>query len=72
MGTMKKLINLLLVERSMSKKELAKKLGTSSSNLSGKLSRDNFSEKELQDIAEACDATFIGSFVLNGTGKEIK
>ncbi len=72
MGTMAKLINLLLIERKMSKKELAQRLGTTQSNISGKLRRDNFSEKELQDIAKACDATFSGSFTLNDTGKEIK
>ncbi len=72
MGTMARLINLMLVERKMSKKDLAAKLGTSQSNLSGKLSRDNFSEKELQEIAQACNATFAGAFVLNDTGKEIK
>lgn len=72
MGTMAKLINLLLVERAMKKKDLAEKLGISQSNFSGKLNRDNFSENELQDIAKACDATFTGSFVLNDTGKEIK
>ncbi len=72
MGTMGKLINLLLIERNMGKKELAEKLGTTPSNISGKLRRDNFSEKELQDIAKACNATFAGGFVLNDTGKEIK
>lgn len=69
---MAKLVNLLLVERSMKKKELAERLGTSLSNISGKLTRDNLSEKELRDIAAACDATFAGSFILNDTGKEIK
>ena len=72
MGTMAKLINLLLIERNMVKKELAEKLGTTPSNISGKLRRDNFSEKELQDIANACNATFTGGFILNDTGKEIK
>ncbi|MCQ5130993.1 helix-turn-helix transcriptional regulator [Butyricicoccus faecihominis] len=72
MGTMSKLINLLLIERNMSKKELAEKIGTTPSNISGKLRRDNFSEKELQDIAKVCDATFQGIFILNETGKEIK
>lgn len=72
MGTMAKLINLLLIERDMEKKELAQRLNTSSSNISGKLRRDNFSEKELQDIAQACNATFSGRFILNDTGKEIK
>lgn len=69
---MAKLINLLLVEQNIGKKELAEKLGTTPSNISGKLRRDNFSEKELHDIAKACDATFQGTFILNGTGKEIK
>ena len=69
---MSKLINLLLIERNMSKKELAEKIGTTPSNISGKLRRDNFSEKELQDIAKVCDATFQGIFILNETGKEIK
>ncbi|WP_050698754.1 helix-turn-helix domain-containing protein [Anaeromassilibacillus senegalensis] len=61
----------LLRERKIKKKELAEKLGTTASNLSGKLNRDNFSEKELQEIAEACNATFEGSFILNDTGKTI-
>lgn len=72
MGTMAKLVNLLLIERNMKKKDLAEKLGTTLSNLSSKLSRDNLSEKDLQDIAKACDATFVGSFVLNDSGREIK
>lgn len=72
MGTMAKLIKLLLIERNMAKQDLAKALNTTPSNLSGKLSRDNFSEKELQEIAEVCNATFTGSFTLNDTGKEIK
>jgi len=70
--SMAKLINFLLVERNIGKKELAEKLGTTPSNISGKLRRDNFSEKELQDIASVCNATFSGSFILNDTGKEIK
>lgn len=51
--------------------ELADKLNTTPSNLSGKLKRDNFSEKELQDIAEACGATFEGNFIITSTGKKI-
>ena len=70
MGTMAKLINLLLIERNMGKKELAEKLGTTQSNLSGKLRRDNFSEKELHDIARACGVTFKGSFILED-GRQI-
>ena len=35
------------------------------------LKRDNFSEKELNQIAEILNATFEGNFVLNDTGKSI-
>ena len=41
------------------------------SNLSGKLKRDNFSEKELQEIASACGATFEGNFTIVGSEKNI-
>lgn len=71
MGTMTKKINMLLIEAGIEKKELASRLNTSPSNLSGKLKRDNFSEAELQTIAEACNATFKGLFIMNETGKEI-
>ena len=36
MGTMAKKINLLLIEVGMTKQELARRLGTTPSNLSGK------------------------------------
>ncbi len=68
---MAKKINMLLIETDINKQELADKLNTTPSNLSGKLKRDNFSEKELQDIAEACGATFEGNFIITSTGKKI-
>ncbi len=71
MGTMAKKINMLLIETGISKQELAQRLKTTPSNLSGKLKRDNFSEAELQDIATACGATFEGTFVVTKTGKQI-
>lgn len=70
MGTMTKKINMLLIEMGLTKQELAKRLGTTPSNLSGKLKRDNFSELELQEIAAACGATFEGKFITD-TGKQI-
>lgn len=59
---MAKKIKKLLIEENMTLTELAKKLNTSSQNLSGKLKRDNFSEKELTEIAEAVGAKFEGFF----------
>lgn len=71
MGTMAKKIEMLLIELDIPKKDLATRLGTTQSNLSGKLKRDNFSEQELQDIAKACGVSFKGSFIINAIGKEI-
>ena len=61
-----------MLEREVTQMQLAEKLGTSQSNLANKLKRDNFSEKELNQIAEILNATFEGNFVLNDTGKSIQ
>jgi len=70
MGLAKK-VRILLVMRNMNITDLAKKLGKTSQNISNKLQRDNLSEKELHEIAEACDATFESGFKLKDTGEEI-
>jgi len=70
--SMAKLVKALLLERDMTMTDLASILGKTVQNMSAKLRRDNLSEKELQDIAQACNATFTGGFILNDTGKEIK
>lgn len=64
-------VKMLLAARGMSIKDLALKIGTSSQNMTAKLRRDNLSERDLREIAEACDATFEVTFKLNDTGKEI-
>jgi len=64
-------VKMLLVVRNMSTKDLAEKLGTTSQNITAKLRRDNLSENDLHEIANACDATFEGTFTLNDTDKEI-
>ena len=69
---MAKIVRTLLLERDMTLTELADRLGKTVQNMSAKLRRDNLSEKELQDIAKVCDATFVGGFILNDTKKEIK
>lgn len=43
--------------------DLATAIGTSRQNLTNKLNRDNFSEKELQQIAEALGCRFEGYFI---------
>ena len=55
----------------MTQAELADKTKQSRQNLSNKMSRDNFSEKELMTISEAIGCTVKISFIMNDTGEEI-
>lgn len=64
-------IRIAMIKRNMSVKELAARLGCTSQNLSGKFKRDNFSERELQEIAEILECTFEGRFISKDTGEEI-
>lgn len=64
-------IKTILLERGMTIKELAGKINISGNNLSNKLSRDNFSEKELHDIANALGCEYDGIFTFRDTGKKI-
>lgn len=68
---MAKKIRTVLLERDMTIKELAEKIGTNGNNLSNKLSCDNFSKKELRDIAEALDCDYDGIFTLRDSGKMV-
>lgn len=64
-------IKTILLERDMTIKELAEKIGTTGNNLSNKLSRDNLSEKDLRVIADALNCDYDGIFILRDTGKQI-
>lgn len=64
-------IKVILGRRELSISDLAQKLGTSRQNLTNKFARDNFSEKELHDIATALDCKFDALFTLNDTGEMI-
>lgn len=64
-------IKIVLLKRKMTITALAELLGTTRSNLSGKLSRDNFSEKELSEIAEALDCDLEAHFILRDTGEKV-
>lgn len=64
-------IKVLLGRREMTLAQLAESTGQSRQNLSNKMSRDNFSEKDLQEIAEALNCTYKISLVMNDTGEEI-
>lgn len=63
-------IRIILVKRgNISEAELARRLGISPQNLNNKMKRDNFSEKDLQAIAEALNCTYTVSFTMNDTGE---
>jgi hypothetical protein len=63
-------IELVLVKRKLSKVQLAKLLHTSSSNIYNKFRRDNFSEKDMQQIADVLNCTLDLSLTLNDTGEK--
>jgi transcriptional regulator with XRE-family HTH domain len=64
-------ITVILKRRGMTLADLADKTNQSRPNLSNKISRDNFSEKELKEIASVLDCTFESVFKMNDTGEEI-
>jgi len=64
-------VRTLLLMRKTTIKELAEKVGTTGSNLGNKLRRDNFTEKELLQIAEALNCDYRAGFKLRETGEEV-
>ena len=64
-------IKIVLKRRNMTLGELAEQTSQSRQNLSNKMSRDNFSEKELMTIATVLDCTYHAGFTLNDSGDEI-
>ncbi len=64
-------IKVVLKRRGMTLGDLADKTSQSRQNLSNKISRDNFTEKDLQAIAVALDCTYTASFTMNDTGEVI-
>ena len=51
--------------------ELARRLGTTPQNFNNKMKRDNFSEKDLQDIAAALGLQVEINFIDPDTGTKI-
>ena len=64
-------IRIIMVKRDMKLKDLAERLHTSQSNISDKLSRDNFCEKDVIKIAEALGCSAETLFTLNDTGEKV-
>ena len=64
-------IKVVLGRRNMTLGDLAEKTSQTRQNLSNKMSRDNFTEKELRKIADALDCTYYAGFTLNDSGEDI-
>jgi transcriptional regulator with XRE-family HTH domain len=71
MGMTEKIRILLVKRENISEAELARRLDMSTTNLYNRMKRDNFTDKDLQRIAEVLDCTFKAGFTLNDTGEEI-
>ena len=69
--TMGEKIRVLLNRRDMTISQLAERLGQSRQNMSNKMNRDNFSERELYDIAAVLNCTYNAVFKMNDTGEQI-
>lgn len=52
-----KMIKQLLLEKDINTVELARRLGCGTANLYNKYKRNNFSVKELEEIANACEVS---------------
>lgn len=64
-------IKIAMLKRKVNIKELATRLGTTGNNMTNKFKRDNFSEKELIDIANALDCRLDIAMIDNETGQRL-
>lgn len=62
-------IKLVMVKRNMNGKQLAEKMGCTPSNVYNLLKKDDWSEKQLSQVAEILDCTFDAGFTLNDTNE---
>ena len=64
-------IKILLKRRGMTLGDLADKTNQSRQNLSNKMTRDNFSEKEINEIADVLNCDYEASFVMRDSGDKV-
>lgn len=62
-------IKILLIKKGMTITDLAKKMDTSTQNLSNKLKRNDFKMSELREIAEALEVKFEAHFIMEDNMK---
>ena len=64
-------IKIVLKRRGLTMGDLAEKTEQTRQNLSNKMARDNFSEKEIKQIASALDCEYEAYFVMRDTGDKV-
>lgn len=64
-------IKIILKRRGLTLGDLADKTNQSRQNLSNKMTRDNFSEKEIREIAKALDCEYEACFVMRDSGEKL-
>ena len=64
-------IKILIKRRGMTLGDLADITNQSRQNLSNKMTRDNFSEKEIKEIANALDCEYETYFVMRDSGEKL-
>ena len=67
--TISEQIKVLCVRADISVAELARRIGTTPQNFSGKMKRESFTIAELEDIADAVNSSFERKFVLENGEK---
>lgn len=63
-------VKILLMDKHLQQKQLAEKLNTSKNNLNNKLVKDNFTEKDMQSIANALNCELVIKLIDKETGQE--
>lgn len=69
--TMGEKIKIVLKRRRMTISQLAEMTGQSRQNLSNKLTRNNFTEKEIAEIAQALNCEYDAYLTMKDTGDKI-
>ncbi len=69
--TVSEKIRLLARRRGITITALAGKIGMTRQNLNMKLKNDNFTVKDLQEIAVALNCSFDSVFIMNDTGEKV-
>ena len=67
--TISEQIKVLCVRADISVAELARRIGTTPQNFSGKMKRESFTIAELEDIADAVNSSFERKFELENREK---